>query len=96
VSKESEYSFDNELIRVVYEGKGSSKSNLTAYYDSRNKVTVNLEFNEDARELYKNIKHSPFAQFIPNKYQFKNGSLDLNRVPLDEHYFPAHLQMGPV
>ena len=80
----------------MYEGKGSTKSNETVYYDSRNKLTVNLEFKNDARELYKNIKHSRFTEFIPNKYLFNNGSVDLNRVPLDEHYLPTHLQMGSI
>jgi hypothetical protein len=42
VTDETGYSFNNELIRVVYEGKGATKSNQTAYYDSRNKLTVNL------------------------------------------------------
>jgi hypothetical protein len=84
------------LVRVVYEGKGGTKSNKTVYYDSRNKLTVNLEFKEDARELYKNIKHSRFSEFIPEKYLFKNGSVDLSRLPLDEHYLPTHLQMGPI
>ncbi len=93
MSKVAEYSSDNELIRVIYEGNGSVKNDAKdkVYYDSRNKLTVLLEFKDDAREIYKNIKYFRFAQFVPSKYQIKNGSIDLNKVPLNEHYLPTHL-----
>ena len=57
VSKEVKFHFMNELVRVSYEGRIDSMEDNVTYYDNRLKISVNLEFQQDAKDLYKNIKH---------------------------------------
>jgi hypothetical protein len=59
--------FENELVRVDWQGKGSIHSDQR-YFDPRSKILGVMEFKQSLRNLYTMIKFAPFAYLVPEKY----------------------------